>query len=193
MKISFYLITTFLIILGCDPSTTLGNKQKQEHEQSTPDNVTDSILNQSRWSTNPNNLLTLSDAEKILGEQSSLTDSSSTIKEDVLTYLCAYTANSKDQKTGKTGAIYFLFEQYDEISSAQKKYSSIKVANENHEGIKIINDIGDEAYFHTDGQNFYFIMVRKDEKVFNMKVNKITSKTSLDEFYLIAKKITADL
>ena len=53
--------------------------------------------------------------------------------------------------------------------------------------------MGDEAYFHSDGQNFYFIIVRKGEKMFRIKVNKITSTTSLKEFNMIAKNITASL
>ncbi|MGV8093724.1 MAG: hypothetical protein AB2L24_17840, partial [Mangrovibacterium sp.] len=72
-------------------------------------------------------------------------------------------------------------------------YASIKTANEGHEGIKILDDIGDEAYFHSDGENFYFILVRKGEKVLRMKVSKITGKTSLNQFNLIARNITASL
>jgi len=143
--------------------------------------------------SHPGNIFTLTDAEKILGEPAHLTDSSFTGGKDVSRYSLAYTANTKDKKTEKTGTIYFLLEQYQEVLSAQKKYSGIKTANEKHEGIKVLNDIGDEAYFHSDGQNFYFIMVRKSGKVLTMKVNKITSTTSLDEFNLAAKKITAAL
>lgn len=48
--------------------------------------------------------------------------------------------------------------------------------------------MGDEAYFQ-GSENFHFIMVRKGDRIFVMKVNKITSKTSLDEFMLTAKNI----
>ena len=136
---------------------------------------------------------TESDAERILGEKAHLTDSSSTIKKDTLECKSAYTANSKDQKTGKTGVVYFMIEQYSQVSSAKNAYNSIRVANENHEGVKILQGIGDDAYFHSDGQNFYFILVRKRSKMFRIKVNKITGKTSLNEFNLIAKNISAAL
>ena len=187
MKKTFYSLTMVATILGCGQSTLSGDNKG---EQSTTDTVIKREVNQPDSSIYLNKLFTLSDAEKILGEQASLTDSSTTIKGNILTYSCAYLANAKDSKSGKIGSIYFLFEKYDEISSAKKEYSSIKAANENHEGVKVLHDIGDEAYFHSDGQNFYFIMVRKGQNVFNMKVNKITSKTSLDEFNLIAKNIT---
>lgn len=93
------------------------------------------------------------------------------------------------KKTGKTGAVYYLFEQYEDVSSAHEQYSFIKTANEDHEGVKVLHNIGDEAYFHSDYQNFYFIIVRKGEKMFNMKVNKITSRTSLNEFNLVARNL----
>jgi hypothetical protein len=141
----------------------------------------------------PGNLFTLRDAEKILGEPAHLTDSSSAFKENRSSFLSSYFANAIDSISGKTGAIYFLFEKYEQIHAAQKKYSSIKSANEGHEGIKVLHDVGDEAYFHSDGQNFYFIMVRKGKNVFNIKVNKITSNTSLDEFNRVARNITGSL
>lgn len=140
-----------------------------------------------------NNLLTLSHAEKILGEAAVLTDSASVEGKDASMYQCAFKARSEDPKSKKTGALYFLVEQYIEVNAAQKKYSFIKTANEKHEGVKILNDLGDEAYFHSDGENFYFVMVRKGTKVFNMKVNKITANTSSEEFNSVAKEITASL
>jgi len=183
-----------MTVLGCNESTTTSNtKDQQENEQIKTDPVTNDKVYQPPGSIPPGYLFTKSDAEKILGEQAHLTDSSSAMKVDTLEYKCAYTANSKDLKTGKTGVVYFLFEQYARLSSAKNAYSSIRTANENHEGVKTLHDIGDEAYFHSDGQNFYFILARKGEKMFRIKVNKTTSTTSLEEFNLVAKNITAAL
>jgi hypothetical protein len=192
MKKILCLITVIITLVSCG-STTTSNKDEQEQEKIKTDTVTSNKVNQPQSSILPGYLFTKSDAEKILGEPAHLKDSSTTIKVDTLEYKCAYIANSKDPKTGKTGAVYFLFEQYAQLSSAKKTYSSIKTANENHEGVKTLHDLGDEAYFHSDGENFYFILVRKAEKMFRMKVNKITSTTSLDEFDLVAKNITAAL
>jgi hypothetical protein len=131
-----------------------------------------------------------SDAEIILGEKAHISDSSSTIKKDTFEIKKAYTADIKNHKTDKTGVIYFMLEKYSYVSSAKNAYTFFKVANEKHEGIKVINDIGDDAYFHSDGNNFYFILVRKGNKLLRLKVNKITSHTSLSGFYLISKKIS---
>jgi hypothetical protein len=174
MKTFIYLTATTLALLAGGRSMTSGN-----HDPSNP--------------IAARTFLTQSDAEKILGEPAHVGDSLSTTKADVVEYKGNYIANSKDEKTGKTGSIYFLLEEYKLLPAAKEKYSSIKKANENHEGVKTLHDIGDEAYFHSDGENFYFVMVRKGKKVFNMKVNKITSKTSLDAFNAVAKGIADSL
>jgi uncharacterized membrane protein len=165
----------------------------KEPGQIRKDTVSQDEVNLIQTSTLQDSLFTKLDAEKILGEPAHLTDSATTLKADTLEYRSVYTADSKDPKTGKTGVIYFLFNQYARASIAQMIYSSIKTSNQNHQGFQTIHDMGDEAYFHSDGQNFYFIIVRKGEKLFRMKVNKTTSTTSLAAFNQTAKNITAAL
>lgn len=138
------------------------------------------------------NFLTLADAERILGEKAHIKDSSSAINDGVTTFNSSFAADSKDEKTGKLGIIYFMFEHFTKVSAAEKVYSSIKTSNEKN-GITVLHDIGDEAYFHTDNENFYFILVRKGTKMIRMKVNKLTSRTSPDEFKAVASKITSGL
>ena len=86
-----------------------------------------------------------------------------------------------------------MIEQYSKELAAKNAYNGIKVANQNHEGVKTLQNIGDEAYFHSDNENFYFILVRKGKLMFRIKVNKITSKTSLDKFHQVSKRIADSL
>lgn len=44
-----------------------------------------------------------------------------------------------------------------------------------------------EAYFHRDGSNFLFVLVRKGTLLFRIKVNKITSLTSKEAFMEISR------
>jgi hypothetical protein len=157
-------------------------------------------------STSLSDLLTLADAEKILGEPCHLSDSSSTtkgtaskfnvkdsvagIKLNASTYRNTYISNSMDQKTGRTGIIYFVFEQYPEELSAKTVYSFYKRANQKKPDFKELHDLGDEAWFGTEP---LFVYVRKSDKIFVLKVNKMTSKTSLDEFNRVTKHIAAAL
>ncbi|HET9826153.1 MAG TPA: hypothetical protein VFP87_12525 [Chitinophagaceae bacterium] len=149
-------------------------------------------------------LFTLSDAEKILGEPAHLADSASTvpgvasetsvndsvfpIKKMALSYKCAYEANAEDKKTGRTGKVYFLFEQYPQISSAATVYSYYKRSNQNHPGFKERHDLGDEAW---SGNSPVSVYVRKGNILFGVKVNKMTSHTSSGGFNQVVKKIAA--
>ncbi|MEO8512864.1 MAG: hypothetical protein ABI543_04850 [Ignavibacteria bacterium] len=138
-------------------------------------------------------ILTLPNAEKILGEDAHLTESTITIKDDVTKHQLAYIADSLDKKSGKTGAVYFRLDDYKDIASAHKIYRKFFNENKDHDGIKVLKDVGDEAYFHSDGENFYYISIRKGNKLIIMKVNKITSKTSLDDFNSLLRSITGKL
>jgi hypothetical protein len=207
VKLSFVVsssLTLCLVItLFCSQPSTMSVRDKEE---SRSDTVKPVKGNHPLTSIQPGSLFTLADAEKILGEPAHLTDSLSTtkgvaskyavndsvsaIKKDASTYGCAYKANSEDKKTGKTGIVYFLFEQYPHVASAKTVYSFYKRANENNPGFKELHGLGDEAWF---GSSPLFVYVRKGEKIFVMKVNKMTSMTSVDEFNLIAVQITAAL
>lgn len=107
------------------------------------------------------NLLTLSDAEKIMGEDAKLTGNSFVKKGDTLEYKCDYSAISKDAIASKTGQLYFMYEVYSEVSAAANAYAAIYQANNKHEGIKVVSGLADEAYYHSDQTGFYFCLVRK--------------------------------
>ena len=40
-----------------------------------------------------------------------------------------------------------------------------------------LTDVGSEAYFHSDGENFLFVLIRNENFMIRMKVNKTTSHT----------------
>ena len=199
MKRVFCLMALPLYILGCKESAT--SHSDRQVEQSKADTLRTLQVHQS---LDPRNLLTLSDAEKILGEPAHFKDSSyrmsgedleyqdsiSTIRKKASAYHCGYLANSKERISGKTGVVYFSFEQYSKVSSAKMVYSFYKRANQNNAGFKELHDIGDEAWM---GNSPLFVYVRKDDKLFVLKVNKMTSITSSVEFIRISKQIAAAL
>jgi len=155
----------------------------------------DSSSKQISAKTELNNLFSMEDAERILGEKVIFSDSSTNYANGVLRYQWSYRGivEGKLKKYNKREAnIYGLIELYDKLPDAERKYTSIKTANEYH-GIEVLEDLGDEAYFHTDTVNFYFVMVRKGKYVFNMKVSKITDKTSVLEFNSVARRMTSQL
>jgi hypothetical protein len=134
--------------------------------------------------------LPLSDAEKIMGEPASLTCNTFIQRTSTLEYKCTYTAHAEDAGTGKTGKLYFMSEVYNEEDAAKAAYSESYQANRKHEGVEIVPGLGDEAYYHSDGRNFYFFLVRTDKKMFRLKLNKITSHSSVTDFKEVARLIT---
>jgi hypothetical protein len=134
-------------------------------------------------------LFTLAEAEKILGEPAHLTNGTDSFDPGFATdERFVYTANDTDRVSGKLGVIYFLVQTYTTVAGAHERYAFIKKANENH-GIETLTGVGEEAYFHTDGENFLFIMARKGMKVLTMKVNKTTSHTSRAGFDEVARRV----
>src|SRR5688572_7427751 len=113
--------------------------------------------------------LQLADACRILGERGHLIESQSSSSAEKKICKLGFKADAVDPVSGKTGAVYFLLEEFADSVAAREKYRSIKKANQGHAGVRTLNDLGTEAYFHSDGDNFYFVMVRKGTRVFNMK------------------------
>ena len=137
----------------------------------------------------PAKLFAKTEATQILGAATHLTDSVSKKEVSLSTYLCGYKADLADPKTGKIGAVYFLFEDYQVIDGAIKRFSDVYLSNRTHGMVKVAN-LGDEAVYHTDNQNFDLMMVRKGKYIFNIKINSRTSTSSVSELEKIVKKIT---
>jgi len=133
--------------------------------------------------------LTLSDAQKIMGEPASLECNAFAQKTSTVQYTCTYTALSEDQSTGKTGKLYFMSEVYTEEDAAKNAYTEIYEANRRHEGVEVVQGLGDEAYYHSDRTNFYFFLVRKGAKMFRLKLNKVTSHSSSANFKKVVRLI----
>ena len=138
-----------------------------------------------------NYLITKSDAEKILGEPATLIANTVEQKRTVTIYRCTYRIVSNPD-TNTTSNLYYLYEEYTNTAYAKKTYSDIVSGNRNASGQKEVS-IGDEGYFHTDGKNFDLIIVRKQNKIIRMKVNKITKTTSMEELQNVAKQISLKL
>lgn len=137
----------------------------------------------------PVTLFAKPEADKILGAPTHLTDSVHKKEASSSSYLCGYKADNEDAKTGKTGAVYFLFEEYNNLDSATKRLSNVYLSNRANGMVKM-NNLGDEAVYHTDNENFHLVMVRKGRYVFNIKINKRTSTSSVSELKKIAHRIT---
>jgi len=136
--------------------------------------------------------VSLSDAEKILGEAVLLTENGNEEKDKVVRHHCTYTAAQPDA-TRKTGNLYYLLEEYPDVVAAQRIFSGSTQSNAGMPGQEKISGIGDEAFFQSDERNFHLMMVRKGNKIVRLKVNKVTGKTSLQALKEVVKNTALTL
>lgn len=128
--------------------------------------------------------LTIQEAERILGEECQLKESGNEAKDGGHRYKSTHIGTS-----GPRYALYFIFESYTDESVAKKTFDEFKTSNQSAQGFEMVSNIGEEAFFHTDNENFGLIIARKDNEMVRLKVNKLSSKTSINEL----KKVAADI
>lgn len=128
--------------------------------------------------------LTLQEAERILGETCELKESGNESKNGGHKYKSTHIGQSSANH-----ALYFIFESYENELSAKKTFEDFRLSNQSLRGFETIENIGNEAFFHTDKENFGLIIARKGNEIIRLKVNKLNGKTSISEL----KKVAADI
>lgn len=135
--------------------------------------------------------VSLEDANKILGQPSRMINGLLSERPH-LTYDCSYRTTGPDPKTNKTGNLYYMLEQFADSTGAKKVYDELIEGNRHNSGQSVLS-LGTQGHFHTDGENFYFLMVRKGSRLLKIKVNKITSLTSEQELKNVASRIVSEM
>lgn len=134
------------------------------------------------------------DAEKILGQPVKLVETNSVKKDNIIQHRCTYTAKETDSKTGRLGNIYYMVEEYSSAEAAHESLENIISQNRDMAGWNRISSVGYEGLVHTDKTNFQLVMVRRENKMIRLKVNKITSFTaSIETLQFIGQKIASTL
>jgi hypothetical protein len=129
--------------------------------------------------------LSMEEAEKILGEPALLSSRKDTAESNV--YITKSTFAAKEA-AGKAN-LYYIFERYNKEVDAKNSYQNIFDSNKKQKGFEQLTNYGDEAFFHTDKDNFCLIFIRKGAKILRLKVNKVTAKTSFSAFKKVGKAV----
>ncbi len=130
--------------------------------------------------------LSRTDAEKILGQPATLTESTVEKSSNVAKYNCTFTANDSMAAGNRTAHLYYAIELYYNEASAKNVYAGIFAQNAAMPNLKKQGGLGDEALLHTDNQNFALLIVRKGAKILRLKVNRLTKRTSERELLAVA-------
>jgi hypothetical protein len=144
----------------------------------------------------PCQLLSQSDAEKILGQPVRLTGDKSERKGDIRQCSCMYTAVAKDPVSGQDINLYFSFEQTEGRPSADQAHqmmASTRSENAHDTVIQDLSGIGDEAFRLGEQPNVHFIMARKGTVVIRLQIKEATQNTSMEELKSFAGKVARQL
>jgi hypothetical protein len=144
----------------------------------------------------PSQLLTLSIAERMLGQTARLTPDTTTMKGNVRQCTCAYFGASKDKATGQDSVIYFSLEEREKMPSAEEARQvlvSTKEANAHDTEIVDLSGIGDEAFVLGTDPNSHLIMARKGGIIMRLQVKKSAGTKSREESKAFAEKVFRSL
>ena len=171
----FYSFLTFLLLGGMMPVAARNDGQTGFCEQ-----------------VKPCQLLTKTDAERMLGQSARLTQDTSVLKGDVRQCLCAYAGVSTDNASGETGVLFFSLEQKAANPSAEQARQvlvSTKEQNEHDTSILDLKGVGDEAILFSNDLNSHFIMARRGGIIMRLQIKRAAGTKSLEELKAFAEKV----
>jgi hypothetical protein len=137
----------------------------------------------------PNLVLDLGKAARILGNPSRLEKVSSYLDDGTKVYQSAFRDDWLDPETGKTGILYFMYEEYESSDAARCFLDSTLKENHASPGDGIRMDGGAELHYLKGGKVIRMVMILKENHLIRLKVNQLTSRYSLAEF----QKVTGEL
>jgi hypothetical protein len=138
--------------------------------------------------------VSLADAEMVMGQPTNLVENKSETKNGILQFRCTYATNDADNKTGKRGYLYYQAAEFPSVEQAHDTLAKYDSSNKSSLGWINVSGIGDEAITHTDKSNFHLVIIRKQNKMLVMKVNKVTGLTApLETLLSVGRRITSTM
>jgi hypothetical protein len=137
----------------------------------------------------PSLVLDSAEAERILGNQSRLEKVTAYLDNGTKTYQSAFRDDWLDPETGKTGILYYMYEEYVSADTARSFLDSTLKANHISltEGLHAAS--GAEIYYMSGSEVVRMAMILKENHLVRVKVNQVTSRYNLDEFRLVTRDL----
>ncbi|MBL7828581.1 MAG: hypothetical protein JNJ57_18245 [Saprospiraceae bacterium] len=132
------------------------------------------------------NLLSVYDAEKIFGGPAALTENTIVRKNDSQLYKCAYVAQGQDLMAGRPSVLDLSLEEFNADGSASVLFGNLRKEYESEAGFQTVFNLGSEAFFTSDNQNYYYILIRKNNKLLGLSLKKIPNSGALESFKMAA-------
>lgn len=141
----------------------------------------------------PNLLLDKEKVDRILGHQSHLEKVTAYIKDGTRTYQSVFHDDDPDPSTGKTGILYYMYEEYQTAAAAKSFLDSTLKSNhiDPANGVQMGN--GAELHYLTGVRVIRMVMILKEKHLIRLKVNPATSRYSSVEFQKVAVELANQL
>jgi hypothetical protein len=141
----------------------------------------------------PSLVLGAGEAARILGNQSRLEKVTTYQDEGAKVYQSAFRDDWHDPTTGKTGILYYMYEEY--LSAAAAKSFLAATLKANHidpvDGLR--TQSGAELHYLAGGEVVRMAMVLKGNRLIRLKVNQVTSRYRLCELKEVAGELANQL
>ncbi len=141
----------------------------------------------------PSLVLDIGRAERILGNQSRLEKVAAYLDDGTRAYQSAFRDDWLDPETGKTGILYYMYEEYRSADAARSYLDSTLRANRVDPGDGIPMNGGAEIHYLTGDRVIRMVMILKENHLIRLKVNQVTSRYSLQEFQKVAEELANQL
>lgn len=141
----------------------------------------------------PGLVLTGGEAERILGSKGHMEKETSYLDDGTRAYQSAFYDDSVDPATGKTGVLYYMFEEYQSADTAGSYLDSTLKANRINPDDGVRLDNGARLHYLAGGQVVRMVMILKGNRLLRLKVNKVTSRYSVDELQKVARELAERL
>jgi hypothetical protein len=141
----------------------------------------------------PSLVLGTKDAARTLGNESRIEKVTAYQDEGAKVYQSAFRDDWRDPKTGKTGILYYMYEEYQSADAARSFLAATVTANRINplDGIRMQN--GGELHYLAGGEVVRMAMVLKGNRLIRLKVNQVTSRYRLAELKQVAGELANQL
>jgi hypothetical protein len=134
-------------------------------------------------------VLDAEDAMRILGNPGRLEKATAYLDDGIKVYQSAFRDDWRDPNTGKTGILYYMYEEYPSAQAARSFLVSTLKANHVDLADGIRTKSGAELHYLTGGEVVRMAMVLKGNQMIRLKVNQLTSRYQLGNFKDIAGEL----
>ena len=141
----------------------------------------------------PSLVLGAGEAARILGNQSRLEKVTAYQDEGAKVYQSAFRDDWRDPTTGKSGILYYMYEEYPSADAAKSFLAATLKANQIDPVDGIRTKSGAELHYLTGGEVVRMAMVLKGNRLIRLKVNQVTSRYRLSGFKEVAGEFANQL